>query len=651
MRWSCFLEHAYAKKTDDEISVGNDFLERVISVKDNVARTVCLYNKIDGRREFLESVEFELGIEDNKILTTYDFTYVGHGIEDAVHGGKKLTVHLMNEALFLDIVYELSDGDFYMRKHLVISRNNSVGCSIDRVDVERLGGESFLWRGDVLVPEGLGQPIYIGNMFFGLEYPGAESTFPPLRLRHYPKARINDCVQSKVAVFGVAPKGKVSDWFLHRYLPRIRIRPAKPFIIYNAWHIGHLDLSIERLDGEIEVFRKIFYEKHGLSLDSFALDHGWHDYASIWSVDSRKFPEGFEPLVSRLDGIHTHLGLWLSLPGYLNSLWGKKEGLEVIREDELYGRYCIAGPKYRSRLKEILGYYIKELKVNYFKCDYNDFDCQDPNHGHPVGRPARDAVIDAYIDVLEFINSCNLSIFVALTSGAFLSPWWLMYVDSLWLGGRDWQALTELRSPHPRDLAISYRDKIMYDNFVDKKYQFPTSALMTHGITKGADSLLGAGEPLQKFCDDVMMTLCRGIAKWEMLIDPHVLTDQEWDFLARAFKWAKRNWNLLSRTTMFGGTPEKAEIYGYAHFQGECGIICIRNPSLGTMKAEVRIDENMGLEEKKKEDYGVKLIYPRGMSLENIYRYEEQVELELEGCQVIVAYVGPREQIQKWQGL
>lgn len=639
------------KKTDDEISIGNDFLERRISVRDNVARTVCLYNKLDGRKEFLESVEFELGLEDDKILTTYDFKYVGHEIEDAGHGGKKLTVHLMNESLFLNLVYELFEDDFFMRKRLVISKNIGVGCGIDHVDVERLGGESFLWRRDVLIPEGLGQPIYVGNMFFGLEYPGAENTFPPLRLRHYPKAKTTRPIQSKTAVFGTTPKGKTSDWFLYHYLPKIQIRPSEPFIIYNAWHIGHLDLSTEKLIGEIDVFKKMLYEKHDLSLDSFALDHGWHDYASIWGIDRRKFPEGFEPLLSKLDGIHTHLGLWLSLPGYLNTFWGKKEGFEVITQDELQGRYCIAGQKYRSKLKEILGYYINELKVNYFKCDYNDFDCQNPNHGHPVGRPAKDAVIDAYIEVLGFMNSCNPSIFLAITSGAFLSPWWLMYVDSLWLGGSDWQAITGLKSHHPRDLAISYRDKIMYHDFVDKKYQFPTSALMTHGITKAADILLGEGEPLQKFSDDVMMTLCRGIAKWEMLIDPDMLTDQEWDFLARAFKWAKRNWSFLSRTIRFGGTPEKAEIYGYAHFKDGSGIICIRNPSMETMKADVQIDENLGLEEKEKEDYKVKLIYPCEMTLEKTYHYGEQVGLALEGCQVMIAYVGPGEQIRKWQGL
>ena len=647
-----YFGQVYVKETEDALSIGNDALERGVSIRDNVARTVYLANKLDGKEEFFESVEFELGLEDDKKLTTLDFTYVKHWVEGLDGRGKRLTIRLKKEGLSLDLVYELFEDDFFMRKYLVIGMTNNAACTINHIDVERLGGEAFLWRRDILTPEGLGQPIFIGNMFFGLEYPGAENTFPPIRLRHYPGAEITSRLQSKKAVFGVAPKGKVADWFLYRYLPRIRIRPARPFVIYNAWHHG-LNLNARMLIDDVEFLKKTFYEKHNLSLDSFALDHGWFDYTSIWGIDRRKFPEGFQTLIRKLTELQTHLGLWISLPGYvLNTFWGKKRGLEVIKEEELSGCYCIAGPRYRAELKEALGYYVKEMKVNYFKCDYNHFDCQNPDHGHPIGRAAKDAIIDAYIDVLEFLNACNPNIFLAMTSGAFLSPWWLMYVDSLWLGGSDWDKLSELRSPYPRDQAESYRDKIMHDDYVKKKYQFPASALMTHGIVKAKEDILGEGEPLQKFYDHVMLTLCRGISKWEMLIVPQMLTDSEWNFLAEAFKWAKRNWNILSKTKMFGGDPEKGETYGYAHFQGETGIICLRNPAVETKRAEVQLDEGLGLEEgETKKSYSVKVIYPYEMSLEETYHYGKRVEFEVKGCQVITAYIGPHASIQKWVGL
>ena len=461
----------YVNETKGALAIGNDALERRISVRNHTAGTTDLRNKLDGTEERIESSEFELEMQNDGKLTASDFTYVRHWIEGLDEGGKRLTIRLERTDLFLDLVYELSESDFFMRKYLVIEPKTGSACTIDNVVVDELHGEAFLRHRDVQTPEaptvltsegadyspgrglysgGLGQPVYIGDMFFGLEYPGGENTYPPLRLRHYSGVQFAKRFESKKAVFGVAPKGKVADWFLHRYLPRIRIRPARPFIIHNnnlSFGSWGEELTDQRVVDEVAFLNEKFHEKRMPPLDSFALDVGWSDRESVWEIDRKKLPEGIQPLVRKLEEIGARLGLWVSIAGCtLDAAWGERMGLEVRRLSDLpptfhyrcqSGCYCIAGSRYRAALKESLGRYVREAKVNYFKFDYNLFDCQNPEHGHPTGRAAQDAIIDAYIDVLDFLNGCGPDLFLAVTSGAFLSPWWLMYADSLWIGGLD----------------------------------------------------------------------------------------------------------------------------------------------------------------------------------------------------------------------
>ena len=200
-------------------------------------------------------------------------------------------------------------------------------------------------------------------------------------------------------------------------------------------------------------------------------------------------------------------------------------------------------------------------------------------------------------------------------------------------------------------MAISYRDKTIHDIHA-RRYQFPASGMMTHGIIRGKDTLLGGGEPLEKFCNDVMLTLCRGITKWEMNIIPRLLTDSEWTFVSRAFRWAKANWGILCETMMFGGDPQKGEIYGYAHFQGDTGIICLRNPAAEAKKVQVRLDGRLGLQVgDEKIGLGVRVIYPYEKTLDESYHFGEKMEWEVQGCEVVTAYIGPRASLQGLRGL
>ena len=60
---------------------------------------------------------------------------------------------------------------------------------------------------------------------------------------------------------------------------------------------------------------------------------------------------------------------------------------------------------------------------------------------------------------------------------------------------------------------------------------------------------------------------------------PSLLSAQDWDVLAEAAKWSRENAQTLKDTHWIGGDPARLEVYGWAAWSPEKGIITLRNPS------------------------------------------------------------------------
>jgi hypothetical protein len=58
-----------------------------------------------------------------------------------------------------------------------------------------------------------------------------------------------------------------------------------------------------------------------------------------------------------------------------------------------------------------------------------------------------------------------------------------------------------------------------------------------------------------------------------------LLTQENWDTLAEAAKWSRRNADVLRDTHWIGGDPAKLEIYGWASWSARKAILVMRNPS------------------------------------------------------------------------
>ena len=591
-------DSAYARTDGDRCVIGNAAVERVISVSGGTVHTTSITSRLAGKEFPLESAEFALTINDKQILTASDFVLKNREIQDMACGVKRLVLTLAHEKLGIEVQlrYEAASGAPLLRKVVAVRAVAGPAILLNRIEVER-----FSTRADCELG-GLGQPIFIaGCVFMGLEYPAgyneakaiARAKSPTPRfdvvLRHLPgKVLTSVFRESKPAVLGVAKEGAVERAFAD-YLAGIRI-PPRTNVHYNSWYdIRQSKMSTEVFLETFAGFKKNLCDKYGVRMDSFVPDDGWQDRSSIWEINTKLFPRGLGELSAGLKAGGSSLGLWhplTAVEGNLVMKWCREHGYET---DKAGSHLCLSAPQHNARLREVMTRHVKEWGITYLKHDFNSFSCDGEGHGHLAkGEYGFEANVDAYIAMLKLLKQLDPKIFLNCTGGMWLSPWWLMYCDTVWRGAND----TGYERAHPfvdqRVQAISYVDGVLYDNFIKNRYQFPISALMVHGIVYGQLHMLGGSkEPLESWTDNAVWSMCLGLMMKELYVTPSLLSDAHWDVLGKSLCWAEANKDVLVRTQMILGNPHRGEVTGYKHAVGDRTIVFLRNPSLRPQQATI----------------------------------------------------------------
>src|SRR5581483_10721719 len=177
--------------------------------------------------------------------------------------------------LGVELVYELGNDDFFMRKHLTIASSKPV--ILERIDVEAFALKDayqpyqlreITSRASGRWNPGLGQPLYTSNSatFWGMEFPAADNQVKDGSLcAGYLWGRIiypGKPYQSYAAVMGVADDSKFIEDTFFEYINRIRARPLRLRIQYNSWfdYGGGVDekkfaASVAKVNQELVVAR------------------------------------------------------------------------------------------------------------------------------------------------------------------------------------------------------------------------------------------------------------------------------------------------------------------------------------------------------------------------------------------------------------
>jgi len=462
----------------------------------------------------------------------------------------------------------LRQGSAYIRQVLTVTAE-SKPLNLGSVALVELNQPWALMAGTVK-----GSPIVSGSFFLGFESPLAETSVAggealavlPIGMTVPP----NDS-RGWSSVVGVAPAGQLRRAFL-AYIERERPRPYKPFLHWNSWFdlgYGYPFSQHDALD-RIHAVGDELNKKRGVVIDAFLLDDGWDDTASLWQP-GRDYKDGLAPLTQAAREYGASVALWMSpwggyAPSKANRIaTGRRDGITVEN-----GGLALTDPKYYKIFHDTAQAMITLYGVNSFK-----FDGAGNAKWKLKGSPFSDDS-DAILHLAADLRRQKPDLFLDFTNGSWASPFWLLHVDAIPRGGED-TSLEGVGSERQR--WITYRDANVYSNYVMTGSLYPLNSLMLHGIVLGRKAEHLGAATQQDFVSEVHSYFGSGTQLQELYLSPSLLNEAEWDVLAEAAKWSRRNSSVLVDTHWIGGNPHTFEVYGWAAWSPEKAIVTLRNPS------------------------------------------------------------------------
>lgn len=144
-----------------------------------------------------------------------------------------------------------------------------------------------------------------------------------------------------------------------------------------------------------------------------------------------------------------------------------------------------------------------------------------------------------------------------------------------------------------REQWITYRDRLVYQNFVQNSPICPINTLMTHGVflsTHGAVSKTMDYDGIVREmrcafgCGSGMVELYTDYECLNNISDPKGKSNL-WKEISDLIDWQAKNADVLPDIHWVGGNPwdgSAANIYGWASWNGEKATFTLRNPGTGT---------------------------------------------------------------------
>jgi hypothetical protein len=573
------------------LSLSNQMMQAQWSVAESKLTGMKLSVRTTGIDFSLPGEPFSFTFKDGTIVRASEMTVIeGPQIEElasndaasrgAEHfAGKAISLHLKCQSQefsgksdskkSLSVVWRtiLRDDSNYVREEI----------SLSAPDSDQAISEVYLFNGNLpgakVIGKVKGSPVTAGDLFLGFEDPLAQCQATEIvscsMKRELPLKKGQTIDYS--LVIGVSPPGQMRRGFLN-YVERERAHPYRTFLHYNSWYdIGFgKPYDAAAVVDVINAFGTELVRKRNVKFDSFLLDDGWDNTHSLWRMNAG-FPEGLTPLNHAAREYGAAIGIWLSpWGGYEEAKkqrleFGAKNGFETNA-----GGFALSGPKYYARFREVSLDFIKKDGINQFKIDgTGNVDSVFPGSSF-------DSDFAAAIGLIEDWRKDKPDLFVNLTTGTYPSPFWLRHADSIWRGGED-HSFAGVGSW--RERWITYRDADTYRSVVQAGPLFPLNSLMLHGLIYARQAEHLGTDPGDDFQNEVHSYFGSGTQLQELYISHALLSKKNWDTLAEAANWSRRNAEVLRDTHWVGGDPGKLEIYGWAAWSPTKNILTLRNPS------------------------------------------------------------------------
>ncbi len=565
------------------LSLSNQAMQAQWSVAERKLTALTLAVRTTGTNVSLPRDPFSFNLNDGTTVRASDMTIVDDPeIEElpSNSGASRAAEHFAGFAIRLRLKYQDSKKSFAVVWRAILRDDSNYvreEISLSAPDGDQSISEVYLFSGGLpgakVIGTVKGSPVTAGDLFLGFENPLADchatETVTCTMKRELPLRKGQTVAYS--LVIGVSHPGQIRRAFLN-YVERERAHPYRTFLHYNSWY----DIGFGKpYDGSavldvINAFGTELVRKRDVKFDSFLLDDGWDDTHSLWRMNTG-FPDGLTPLSHAAQEYGAAIGIWLSpWGGYEEAKrqrleFGQKNGFETNA-----GGFALSGPKYYARFRDISLDFIKKDGINQLKIDgTGNVDSVFPGSNF-------DSDFAAAIRLIGDWREGKPDLFVNLTTGTYPSPFWLRYADSIWRGGDD-HSFAGVGSW--RERWITYRDAQTYRNVVRAGPLFPLNSLMLHGLIYARQAEHLGSDPEDDFKNEVHSYFGSGTQLQELYISHALLSKKNWDTLAEAANWSRRNAEVLRDTHWVGGDPGELEVYGWAAWSPAKAILTVRNPS------------------------------------------------------------------------
>ncbi len=682
-----YPDKAFILAEEGKITVGNAHIVRTLAVDDeNHLRTVSILNRrltpslrlLFGAcsEEFIIRVctgRRKLALLKSSMLAVSDILTQDAGDE------KRLEVRFaplraMNVTYLVSVVYTVTDAP-YMYKYLKLAVSDG-DVKIDTIDTEYISLPRNLrqkWsRPDMdkafLAPfqAALGQPIYLNGMYTGSEFPANDNNIENgfAHVRYYAGKTFDALRKGEKeyvtwkTVFGAA-HGLEQEIVRADFLEYIRSisRPIYLRTQYNSWFDHMLDIDKDNI-------RTSFFEiEKGLTgngvppLHSYVVDDGWVDYDKDFWGFNQKFPNALYESAALAKNFASDFGLWLGPRGGYNS---KTAGFGKRMERSGKGGYnrrskdvCTADHRYHKNVTALFLDYMERFDINYWKLDgFMLKPCPSKKHGHPTGGcKGMYTFTDHWENWIEIFKTMHAareqkgkSLWLNQTSYCNASPWYLQFCESLWMqnsGDVDFIDKTkdgEAMHGADFDKMLTYRDSRYFDFCRTRAYQFPLSNLYNH------DPIYGNTAKVQMTDDEfrkyMFMLATRGTAFWELYYSYNLFNEAKWRINADVLRFISENFSILRNAKLIGESPAAGAVYGYAAWEGDRGVVSVRNPLGRPQDFSFTLDRVLGVSESAADMRCVCVLPYTCEAEKKAYAYGDKVTLTLQPHEIRIFKFG-----------
>lgn len=512
------------------------------------------------------------------------------------YAGKALEARFTYEELSIVWRAVLRNGSHYLRTEMDIQAAKDLPMK-GIVAMNYLVAKNSAYTAPEVVGNTRGAILASNHIFAGLETPmGLNSCKDEGNATHIEglwrrnttlKAGKTWNISSVVGL--VAPK-QLRRSFL-AYSERERAVAWRPYPVYISWYELNIDrnnaqapsykgnMTVEQCADVVSHWKAHFYDKYQMAPKAFVWDDGWDQYGT-WTFNPN-FPNGFDEPANEAKKMGTGIGAWLGPVGgygqsgeYRRAYWRSKGGMQLSNEDyyNFFIRCCTN--------------MIDRYDFRFFKFD--GISAQASAIGPDEGTRGEENA-EAIISIERAVRQKRPDIFLNTTVGTWASPFWFHFTDAVWRQEGDYGEAGDQGTD--RERWITYRDRLVYQNFIQRSPVCPINTLMTHGfilsrwgaVSKNMDYDGIVREMRCAFaCGSGMVELYNDYKLMDEIKDNQGNAGALWKDLAECIKWQQEQADVLPDAHWVGGNPwdgKKANVYGWAAWNGKKSVLTLRNPS------------------------------------------------------------------------